>query len=72
MPNAYAVLDFAGPMVTGADLTVQILQPDGTAWAGRPFRTVRLGPEGIVALSARTDLKWASITVEMERRSPGC
>ena len=47
--NAYAVLDFAGPMVTGAALTVQILQPDGTAWLVSHSERFASGPEGIVA-----------------------
>ena len=47
--NAYAVLDFAGPMVTGAALTVQILQPDGSAWLVSHSERFSSGPEGIVA-----------------------
>lgn len=49
VPNAYAVLDLAGPMVTGAALTVQILQPDGTAWIVSRSERFAYGPEGIVA-----------------------
>ena len=72
VPNAYAVLDFDGPMVTGAVLTVQILQPDGTAWVVARSERFACGPEGIVARFARTDLTWARVTVEMEPRRPGC
>ena len=49
VPNAYSVLDLAGPMVTGAALTVQILQPDGTAWLVSRSERFTYGPEGIVA-----------------------
>lgn len=49
VPNAYAVLDLAGPLVTGATLTVQILQPDGTGWLVTRSERFEYGPEGIVA-----------------------
>ena len=49
VPNAYAVLDFAGPMATGAALTVRILQADGTAWLVSRSESFADGPEGIVA-----------------------
>ena len=49
MPNSYAVLDFAGPMATGAALTVRILQADGTAWLVSRSESFAYGPEGIVA-----------------------
>ena len=49
VPNAYSVLDFSGPMVTGAALTVEILQPDGTAWMVSRSERFAYGPAGIVA-----------------------
>ncbi len=49
MPNAYAVLDLAGPMVAGATLTVRIIHPDRTAWRVARSERFEYGPEGIVA-----------------------
>ena len=49
VPNAYAVLDLAGPLRTGATLTVQILQPEGTGWLVTRSERFEYGPEGIVA-----------------------
>ena len=47
--NSYAVLDLAGPLVTGATLTVQILEPDGTGWFAARSERFEYGPEGAVA-----------------------
>ena len=71
VPNAYAVLDFAGPMAMGATLTIEIRQPDGTAWAAARSERFAYGPEGIVAGPPEADLTWARITVEMEVRRSG-
>ena len=49
MPCAYALLDLARPMVTGAALALQILEPEGTAWCVARSERFGYGPEGIVA-----------------------
>ena len=49
VPNAYAVLDLAGPLVPGATLAVKILQPDDTGWRVTRSERFEVGPEGIVA-----------------------
>ena len=49
VPNAYAILDLATAKVTGATLTVRILQPDGTTWQVARSERFTHGPEGIIA-----------------------
>jgi hypothetical protein len=49
VPNSYAVLDLAGPMVTGSTLTAQIIQPAGTSWRLARSERFGYGPDGIVA-----------------------
>ncbi len=46
--NAYALLDLEGPMVAGAQLTVRILQPEGTTWRVAHSELFTYGPEGVV------------------------
>ena len=47
--NTYAVLELEEPMMPGAQITVRILQPEGTTWRIARSKRFAYGPQGVVA-----------------------
>lgn len=48
--NAYVVLDLSAPMRVGANLNVEIRQPDGSGWSATRTSRFRYADNGIVAI----------------------
>jgi 3',5'-cyclic AMP phosphodiesterase CpdA len=46
--NSYALIDLAGPMVTGATMTVDIRLPEGSAWSVARTERFAWGSDGVV------------------------